>query len=127
MAPSYFESDGRAVNVTLVATVPGNGEPIYGEGWLGLAEGSGNSGETIAVTIDRREHQFLFPTALTVIKGDTIYVTLASAPTNNVPDAAYSTTSGAGKKALCKATAAGDTVSFSGKLLVTGILLPEGV
>lgn len=127
MASSYLEGDGKSVLVPLSHTVPGAKEPVYIGGWLGLNETSGNSGEEVVVTIDRREYQFILPSSLTVNQGDTVYVTLASVTAHVIPDAAYSTTSGAGKKAFCKATRATDTTSVSGKIVVTGILLPEGV
>jgi hypothetical protein len=52
-------------------------------------------------------------------------VTSADVTEHVIPDSAYSTTSGAGKVALLKATA--DEVSYGDNVMVTGILLPEGV
>jgi hypothetical protein len=117
---TYLESDGKAVNVTLSYDGIAKDDVVYAEGWLGIAAGAGDSGDEIALTIDRREYQFTVPAGLSVSKGDTVYITLASIGSGHVPaDAAYSTSSGAGKVALFKATAAKDSNN-----MVTGILLP---
>lgn len=124
-ASTYLESDGKAVDVQLEYTVPGQGEPVLVDGWLGLAMESANSGDYTALSIDQREYQFELPSGLSVSKGDTVYVTSADVTEHVIPDSAYSTTSGAGKVALLKATA--DEVSYGDNVMVTGILLPEGV
>lgn len=114
---TYFESDGKAVNVGLLYTVT-KGQPIVAEGWLGIAGGSGDSGDTIALIADDREYQFLVPTGLTVAKGDIVYVTVATITGHYPDDEAYTTSAGAGKLAFFKATAAKDAND-----IVTGVML----
>jgi plastocyanin len=114
---TYLESDGKSVNVSLLATVAAH-TVAYVDGWLGITAQSGDSGSSVAMQVDEREYQFSVPAGLSVAKGDTVYITLASV-TNHIPqDAAYTTSSGAGKVALFKATSAKD-----GNNVVTGKLL----
>jgi hypothetical protein len=112
-----FESDGKAVNVTLTAAVV-KGQVAVVEGWLGIAGENGAIGETIALICDDREYQFLVPAALGVVKGDTVFVTIATVTGHTPQDAAYTVAAGAGKLALFKATAA-----KSASNMVTGIML----
>jgi hypothetical protein len=101
---TYFESDGKAVNVTLTTTVA-KGAVIYAEGWLGIAGSDGESDDVIACIVDDREYQFEVPTGLTV--------------NGEYPDdEAYTTTAGAGKRAFFKATADKDAND-----IVTGIMI----
>ena len=113
------ESDGKAVNVDLTATVVYHQVAVV-EAWVGITEEAGDSGDTIAMTVDEREYQWPVPDGLTVNKGDIIYVDTADL-TGHTPDStAYGTSSGAGKIKLCKATAAKDTSLDSGSHFVTG-------
>lgn len=114
---NWFESDGKAVNVALLYTVV-KGALIYAEGWLGLAGSDGASGETIALIADDREYQFEVPSGLTVAKGATVYITVATVTGHYPDDEAYTTSAGAGKLALFKATAAKDANN-----VVTGVML----
>lgn len=104
---SWFESDGKAVNVDLLYTVA-KGSVIYVDAWLGLAGQSGDSGETIALVADDREYMFTVPVGLAVSKGDIVYVTIATVTGHYPDDEAYTTSAGAGKWAFFKATAAKD-------------------
>lgn len=113
-------SDGRAVDVTLTHTVQAEDVALV-EGWLGITGRSGDSGDSVALTVDAREYVFSVPTALAVVKGEVVYVTLASVTEHTVPDAAYSKTAGAGKLALFRATEDQDANDN-----VTGILLVKG-
>ncbi len=115
--PAYLESDGRSVNVSLVATVV-KGAVIYAEGHLGLAGGDGVSGDTIALVADDREYQFKVPAGLTVTKGLIVYITVATTTGNYPDDEAYTTSSGAGKWAFFKATADKDSNN-----IVTGVMI----
>lgn len=115
---THLESDGKALQVTLSYPTE-NGAVAYVEGWLGISQQSGNSGDMIALEIVSREWQFSVPTALAVAKGETVYVDTAAVDTHTPPDAAYSKTAGSGKIALFKATSAQDAND-----VVTGILLP---
>ena len=114
---TYFESDGKAVNVDLLYTVL-KGQPIVVDGWLGLAGGSGDSGDEVALVADNREYQFLVPTGLSVSKGDIVYITVATVTGHYPDDEAYTTSAGGGKVAFFKATADKDAND-----IVTGIML----
>lgn len=115
--PAVLESDGKAVNVSLVATVV-KGAVIYAQGWLGLAGGDGVSGDTIALVADDREYQFKVPAGLSVSKGMIVYITVATTTGNYPDDEAYTTSSGAGKWAFFKATADKDSNN-----IVTGVMI----
>lgn len=117
--PAYFESDGKTINVDLLYAVAKD-SVIYVDGWLGLAGADGASGDTIALINDEREYQFRVPAGLTVNKGDTVYITLATVTGHYPDDEAYTTTSGAGKVGLFKAT-----MDKNGDNIVTGILLED--
>jgi hypothetical protein len=112
-----FESDGKAVDVDLVATVV-KGSVIYAEGWLGLAGGDGVSGDTVACIVDDREYQFKVPASLSVSKGQIVYITVATTTGNYPDDEAYTTSAGAGKWAFFKATADKDSNN-----IVTGVMI----
>lgn len=115
---TYFESDGKAVNVTLNAGDVEKGAVIYVDGWLGIAGEDGESDDTIALIADDREYQFEVPAGLTVNKGDIVYITVATRTGHYPDDEAYTTSAGAGKIAFFKATAAKDANN-----IVTGIML----
>lgn len=114
---AFFESDGKAVNVLLTATVA-KGAVIVAQGWVGLAGQNGVSGDTIALIADDREYQFKVPAALAVAKGDIVYITVATITGHYPDDEAYTKAAGAGKVALFKATAAQDANN-----IVTGVML----
>lgn len=119
---THLESDGRAIQVTLSYNTDAKAV-AWVEGWLGITGQSGASGETVSLSIDRREYQFTVPASLTVNKGDVVYITVSAVTgTHMPPDSAYSTTAGSGKIALFKATSDKNTTNHS----VTGILLPNG-
>ena len=114
---TYLESDGKSVGVTLTATVSKN-QVAYVEGWLGVTNRDGISGDKISLSVDRREYQFTVPAALSVSKGATVYVDVTDL-TGHIPnDTAYFTATGTNRVALFKATAAKDTNN-----VVTGILI----
>lgn len=116
--PTFFESDGRSVNVTLDAGDVVKGAVIYADGWLGIAGEDADSGETLALICDDREYQFEVPAGLTVNKGDIVYITVATVTGHYPDDEAYTTSAGAGKIAFFKATADVDAND-----IVTGIML----
>lgn len=118
---TLFQSDGKSVDADLLHTVSAN-QIIYVDGFLGISVTAGESGETVALNIDRREYQFTVPAALDVSKGDTVYIDTTDL-TGHIPDeSGYATSSGANTIALFKATSDKD-----GNNVVTGLLLPEGV
>ena len=114
---TYLESDGKSVAVTLSATVSKN-QVAYAEGWLGVSNRDGVSGDVITLSVDRREYQFTVPSTLSVSKGATVYVDVTDL-TGHIPDdTAYYTATGSNRVALFKATAAKD-----GNNVVTGVLI----
>ncbi len=115
--PTFFESDGQAVNVTLTAAVV-KGTVIVVEGWLGIAGETGAAGEQIALICDNREYQFYVPAGLAVAKGAIVYITLATVTGHYPDDAAYVAAPAAGAVAFFKATAAKDANN-----MVPGIML----
>lgn len=115
---TYFESDGKAVNVTLNAGNVVKGAVIVADGWVGIAGEDAESGDTLALICDDREYQFLVPAGLAVAKGAIVYITVATITGHYPDDEAYTTSAGAGKVALFKATAAKDANN-----IVTGIML----
>lgn len=117
---TYFESDGKAVNVNLLYTVAKDAV-VYVDGWLGFSGDSGDSGDTIALTADNREYQVLVPSGLSVSKGDILYITIATVTGHYPDDEAYTTSAGAGKRAFIKATAAKDANN-----VVTGVMIANG-
>jgi hypothetical protein len=114
---TYFESDGKAVNVAITSTVE-KGAVIVAQGWAGIAGSDGDSGDNVALIVDDREHQFIVPAGLAVAKGAIVYITVATITGHYPDDEAYTTSAGAGKVAFFKATAAKDSNN-----MVTGILL----
>jgi hypothetical protein len=116
---NHFESDGRAVNVSLTAAVV-KGAVMYAEGWLGIAGGDGASGDSVACIVDEREYQFKVPAGLTVTKGLIVYITVATTTGHYPDDEAYTTSAGAGKIAFFKATAAKDANN-----IVTGVMIAK--
>lgn len=114
---TYFESDGKAVNVDLTSTVA-KGAVIVAQSWVGIAGSDGDSGDTIACVVDDREYQFRVPAGLAVAKGAIVYITVATITGHYPDDEAYTTSAGAGKVALFKATAAKDANN-----IVTGVML----
>lgn len=116
---TFFESDGKAVNVDLLYTVE-KGELAVVDNWVGIAGGDGDSGDEIALIVDDREYQFVVPSTLDVSKGDIVYLDVDDL-TGHTPDStAYSTTAASGSVALFKATSDKDDNN-----VVTGILLAK--
>lgn len=118
MAQGFFkETDGNSVNVTLQYTISGE-KPILVDGIAGLTFDSGNSGDTRAIFADGALYRVQMPAALSISIGDTIYVTVASVTEHEIPDGAYSTTSGAGKVPFLRALSEKDANNWiDGKLI----------
>lgn len=116
-ANTYLESDGKSVQVTLTATVEKD-QVAYVEGFLGLVTLDGVSGGKTNLNIDDREYQFTVPAALSVSKGNIVYVDVTDLTGHTPDDSAYSTSAGSNKIRLFKATADKDSNN-----MVTGILL----
>lgn len=116
-ANTYLESDGKAVEVSLTATVEKD-QVAYVDGFLGLVTLAGVSGEKTNLTIDDREYQFTVPASLSVAKGAIVYVDVTDLTGHTPDDTAYYTASGSNRIRLFKATAAKDANN-----MVTGILL----
>lgn len=116
---SLFESHGRGVSVTPTNTLA-KGDVCYINGFTGIAADDADSGDAVVLSIEQVEYEVFVGTSLSVSKGDVIYVTTASVTADVVPQAALSTSSGAGKKALFKATENRDSSGY-----VRCILLPQ--
>ncbi len=86
---TYYESDGASVTVALVSTIEAN-MVVLAQGFLGISNESGNSGDSVAVSIRRNEYQFTVPSGLAVSKGDIVRIdTSAVTGTNIPPSGAY--------------------------------------
>lgn len=97
MAKTFgHESEGNAVDVTLDYTISGE-KAILVDSMVGFPAKSGDSGDTVAIDASRSLYSMQLPAGLTPSVGDRLYVTVASVTEHDIPDAAWSTTSGAGK------------------------------
>ena len=116
---THKESDGQAVTVTLTHTIEGSAV-VYAQGFLGISARSGDSGDSVALSIDRQEYQFTVPASLSVSKGDIVRLdTTAITNTHIPPDGAYNKNAlSATNISLFKATSDKDANN-----VVTGILL----
>ena len=117
-AETHLESDGKGVQVMLSYTVAGE-QVAYVEGLLGVTGKSGDSGDYISLTIDRREYQFSVPAALSVSKGNTVYVDVDGLAEHAPEDADYNT-DGSGTTPIKLFLATSDKDANN---VVTGILL----
>ena len=116
---TYLESDGKSIGVDLLYTVAA-GQLAVVDGWLGIVEAGGASGDHVAMNIDQREYQYTVPSGLAVAKGQIVYVEVADLTGHKPDDTAYSTSAGAGKVAAFKATMAKNADN-----IVTGVMLPN--
>lgn len=116
---TYIESDGKSFEVNLLYTVAA-GQVAVVDGWVGIIEVGGVSGDAVAMNVDQREYQWTVPSSLSVAKGATVYITIATVTGHKPDDAAWTTSAGAGKIALFKATKAKDSNN-----IVRGIMLPN--
>lgn len=104
-APYY--DDGQSVTLTITATVIISQVAVI-DGWLGVTNGSGDSGTLISLDIGLVGRQLIVPSGFDPSLGDIIYVTIATITGHTPDDAAYTNTAGAGKIALGKVTVAKD-------------------
>lgn len=115
----WKESDGEAVNVSLIYTVVANAV-AYADGWLGITRRSGNSGETVAMDIARQEYQFEVPASLAVSKGEIVRIDLTQLSTNHMPPNACYNKNAASATNIDLFKATGNKLANN---VVTGILL----
>lgn len=114
---TYFESDGKSVNVDLLYTVAKN-QIAYVDQFLGIVLADGDSGDSVALNQDKREYQLMVPTALAAVKGDVIYIDVTDL-TGHTPDStAYYKAADTNRVAFMKLTSDQDAND-----VVTGILL----
>jgi predicted RecA/RadA family phage recombinase len=119
---TYFDNDGKAVNVTLTAAVA-KGQVVIAQGWVGIAESNGAIGDTIAIAIDDRAYQFTVPAALAVPKGTIVYLTLSAVTGHTPTDASYVLAPGTGIVAFFKAMEAKDATNVViGRMLAANSL-----
>lgn len=104
---TYFDNDGKSVNVTLTAAVLKDKVCVV-QGWVGIAASDGAIGDTIALTNDGRAYQFTVPAGLAVAKGAIVYITLATITGHYPDDASYVLAPAAGVVPLFKAMEAKD-------------------
>lgn len=115
----HKHSDGKSLDVTL--SYPTEGKAVaYVNGWLGITERSGNSGEQVGLSINRVEYQFEVPSGLAVAIGEVVRIDLtALGSAHTPPSAAYNKSAASATNIdLFKATAAKDANN-----VVTGILI----
>lgn len=93
------ETDGKSVDVTLSYPISGE-KPVAVDGIVGLPYNSGDSGDEVPLRADGAVYRWKAPSGLSLSIGNKVYVTLASVTMHDIPDAAYSTSSGAGKVEL---------------------------
>lgn len=102
-----YNSDGQSVMLTVTATVAADRVAVI-DGWVGVTNGSGNSGDLVALGLDLVERQLIVPSGFSPAIGEIIYVTIATITGHYPDDAAYTNAAGAGKVALGKVTVAKD-------------------
>jgi hypothetical protein len=95
----YKETDGMSVDVTLSHSISGE-KPVAVDGIVGLPFNSGDSGDVVPLRSDGAVFRWKAPSGLSLAIGNKVFVTHASVTAHDVPDAAYSTSSGAGKSEL---------------------------
>ncbi|MAU11114.1 MAG: hypothetical protein CL607_14940 [Anaerolineaceae bacterium] len=111
------KSDGNAVDVTLSHSISGR-KPILVNNIPGFPHESGDSGDMRAISADGAVYRVDIGASLTPSIGDTIYVTVASVTAHEIPAAAYSTSSGAGKVPFVRVLSEKDANNFiDGKLI----------
>lgn len=103
-----FDNAGNSVEVSLTSTV-GKDVLAYVDGWLGITNGSGDSGDETTLSVDDRAYQIILPSGFAGERGDKVYIDVTDL-TGHIPDStAYSKTAGANKVLLGKLTTDQDT------------------
>lgn len=110
----------NAVNVDLLYTVAKD-RLIVADGWLGVADANGESGEAISMSINDVERQIWLPADFAGVKGDLVFITVATVTGHYPDDAAYTKTAGAGKLLYAKLTSDQDDNDIA-----TAIVLGKG-
>jgi len=87
MAKNHEISDGRTVQITLLTTKE-KGDPHYLEGFHGVVQEDGSSGDSISLDIGTREWQVNVG-SLTAAKGDVLYIDTDGALTNTDTDRSF--------------------------------------
>lgn len=105
-----LRSDGKAVEVTLTATVA-KGDVLLLDKFFGIAMEAGVSGDIIAIEIAQREHEIAIPEAVSAAKGDVLYLDASGVITATNTDTPF-----------LKVTKEKDANNY-----VWGILLPQTV
>ena len=103
-----FRSDGKAVEVTLLAT-KAKGSVVHLDSFFGITMQSGSSGDVVAIEIAQREHEIQIPSDLSAAVGAILYIDTDGVITTDNSD-----------KAFMKVTKAKDANNY-----VWGILLPQ--
>jgi predicted RecA/RadA family phage recombinase len=80
-----FRGDGKSVKVEVSQEIL-KGDPVYAEGFTGIALGYAGSGEEVAIEVARREHEITVGAGVTANKGDILYIDSSSTITNTDTD-----------------------------------------
>lgn len=107
---TYFLSDGLSVDVKLQGTTPVNAI-AFADGWVGITAAGGNSGDSVSLYVEHREFRFDVG-SLVILKGQTCYIDTSQMTGSQPTLAGYSTSAGAGKLALFKATTNKDASNY---------------
>lgn len=119
---TYFDNDGKSVDVTLTSTVE-EGQIAVVQNLLGITHAAGDSGDTISLEQDLRAYQFSVPSTLAVLKGAIVYVDITDTTGHDVDSTAYSLSSGANKIRLFVALENQDVNNVVIGRLVAGLRL----
>ncbi len=113
------QTDGQAVDVDLSYSVS-KGQVAFVEGWLGLTNDRGDSGDNISLTVNDEVYVFTVPSGLAVAKGAVVCIDTTDLTGHTPDDTAYNTSAASStNRPLFRAVAAKNTDNkVPGKLLV---------
>ena len=80
-----LRSDGKAIEVT-VSYDCDKDDPVYAEGFHGIAMEDASSGDTIAIEIAQRVHEITVDAGVTATKGTILYIASDQSITNTNTD-----------------------------------------
>lgn len=84
---AYFDAEAAAVTVTLSYSVESSA-PVYAQGFVGISNRSGDSGDNVALSIGKAVYQFDVGASLAVSIGDVVRVDTTSVTGHMIPQAA---------------------------------------
>lgn len=114
----YLNDDGMSVQLTALHTVAANRVAVVSN-WLGISRGNAESGDIVALAVDKRSYQFKVPASFDPAVGDLVYIEVADVTGHYPDDTAWGTSAGSGKVALCKVVVAKNSDNWIiGKLVL---------